>query len=84
VFGLLPPRSTKGGLIIKTHLAVMVNEQVAAPVGLQDSTVHIHFGPQLQSVQGQGYGRWFWAMAFLHPLAWLMLRAGGIARHAAR
>jgi ACS family hexuronate transporter-like MFS transporter len=65
-------------------VAVMVTQQVAAPVGFLDRAVHAVFGPLLQRLQGQGYGHWFWAMAFLHPLAWLMLRIGGVARGNAR
>lgn len=31
-------------------------------------------------VQGQGYAPWFLAMAFLHPIAWVILRCGGLHR----
>jgi hypothetical protein len=34
-------------------------------------------------VQGQGYGLWFLIMAFLHPIAWLLLKFGGIYRYSA-
>lgn len=84
VFGVVAAGSTIGGLVMNSLVAVMVTEQLAAPVGFLDRAVHAVSGPLLQSVQGQGYGRWFWVMAFLHPLAWLMLRAGGLTRRRAR
>ncbi len=34
----------------------------------------------LGMVQGHGYGQWFLIMAFLHPLAWLLLKWGGVHR----
>jgi ACS family hexuronate transporter-like MFS transporter len=80
VFGVVAAGSTIGGLLMNSLVAMMVTERLAAPAGFLDRAVHTLFGPLLQSVQGQGYGRWFVVMAFLHPLAWLMLRAGGLTR----
>jgi ACS family hexuronate transporter-like MFS transporter len=37
-------------------------------------------GGLLEMVSGKGYGAWFLAMAFLHPLALLLLWLGGILR----
>jgi hypothetical protein len=29
-------------------------------------------------VQGHGYAQWFLIMAFLHPVAWCVLKFGGV------
>ena len=84
VFGVVAAGSTTGGLIMNTLVAAMVTESAAAPAGFLDRAIHIVLGPLLSTVQGQGYGRWFLLMAFLHPVAWLLLRVGKISRAAAR
>jgi len=38
------------------------------------------FGGVLEAVQGRGYWQWFLLMAFLHPVAWLMLKVGQVDR----
>jgi len=80
VFGVVAAGSTVGGLIMNTLVASMVTSQAGTPAGFLDRGVHFLFGPILASVQGQGYVRWFWFMAVLHPFAWLMLRFGRVAR----
>lgn len=80
VFGVVATGSTIGGLIMNTIVASMVAQQAGIPAGFLDRAVHAVAGPLLAAVQGQGYGRWFLWMAFLHPLAWLLLRFGQVAR----
>ncbi|MDO8544443.1 MAG: MFS transporter [Opitutaceae bacterium] len=77
VFGIVAAGSSVGGIIMNTVVAAMVSgPAAAAPAGFLDRAIHAVFGSVLQLVQGQGYASWFLVMAFLHPLAWLLLRFG--------
>lgn len=82
VFGVVAAGSTLGGLIMNVIVAAMVTQGVARPAGFLDQAVQFVAGPLLAGVQGQGYGRWFLVMAFLHPCAWLLLRFAGLSRPA--
>jgi ACS family hexuronate transporter-like MFS transporter len=83
VFSVVAAGSTVGGIIMNTVVATMVSGPAASPGGFLDQSIRAVLGPILSVVQGQGYGRWFLFMAFLHPLAWLMLYFGGVHRKAA-
>lgn len=74
VFGFVAAGSTVGGLIMNVLVVAMVTPTTVAPAGFLDRAAYAVAGPLLTAVQGQGYGRWFLFMAFLHPLAWLLLR----------
>lgn len=78
VFGVVAAGSTLGGILMNTVVAAMVSAQALPPAGFLDRAVHAVLGPVLSLAQGQGYGCWFLVMAFLHPLAWLLLRFGGL------
>ena len=73
VFSVVAAGSTVGGIIMNTIVAVMVSGPSTKPAGFLDQAIKSVFGGLLELVQGAGYGRWFLVMAFLHPLAWLML-----------
>lgn len=81
VFSVVAAGSTVGGILMNTIVAAMVSGPVSA-VGFLDRTVETVLGPVFGLVQGHGYAQWFWVMGFLHPIAWLMLKLGGISeRH---
>jgi MFS transporter, ACS family, hexuronate transporter len=80
VFSVVAAGSTVGGIVMNLIVATMVSGPSAQPAGFLDQAVRSVFGPLLELVQGHGYAQWFLVMAFLHPLAWLMLRLGGIQR----
>jgi len=65
---------------MNTLVATMVSTSSGQPAGFLDQSIHYVFGPVLDLLQGRGYGLWFMLMALLHPLAWLMLKYGGITR----
>ena len=67
-------------------VAAMVSGPSSKPAGFLDQGFKALFGPLIGAVEGKGYGPWFIAMAFLHPLALLLLWGGGIhrPRHADR
>jgi ACS family hexuronate transporter-like MFS transporter len=80
VFSVVAAGSTLGGIIMNTLVATMVSTSPGKPAGFLDQSIHTVFGPVLDLLQGRGYGLWFMLMALLHPLAWLMLKYGGITR----
>jgi ACS family hexuronate transporter-like MFS transporter len=80
VFSVVAAGSTVGGIIMNTVVATMVSGPAASPGGFLDQSIRGVLSPILSAVQGQGYGQWFLFMAFLHPLAWLMLYFGGVHR----
>ncbi len=73
VFSVVAAGSTLGGIIMNTIVAVMVSGPSTKPAGFLDQGIKTVFGGLLELVQGAGYGRWFLIMAFLHPVAWLLL-----------
>jgi ACS family hexuronate transporter-like MFS transporter len=82
VFSVIAAGSTVGGILMNTVVAAMLSDP-AAPAkagGFLDQGIKAVLGGLLELVQGQGYGAWFLVMAFLHPLAWLMLWFGGVHR----
>ncbi|WP_310378841.1 MFS transporter [Flavobacterium sp.] len=81
VFSVVAAGSTLGGIIMNMIVAAMVTGPSNKPAGFLDSAFHTLLDPILNLVQGQGYGQWFLIMAFLHPLAWLLLKFGGIYRY---
>ena len=83
VFSVVAAGSTFGGIIMNAIVASMVSGPSTKPAGFLDQGIKFITGPLLELVQGQGYGSWFLIMAFLHPLAWLMLYFGGVLRPAA-
>src|SRR5690606_2544506 len=80
VFSVVAAGSTIGGIIMNMIVAAMVTESITKSGGFLDKGFHAVFDPVLSLVQGQGYMQWFLIMAFLHPLAWLILKFGGIQR----
>lgn len=80
VFSVVAAGSTIGGIIMNMIVAAMVTESNTKSGGFLDKGFHAVFDPVLSLVQGQGYMQWFLIMAFLHPLAWLILKFGGIQR----
>ena len=80
VFSVVAAGSTLGGMIMNTIVATMVSPSSSKPVGFLDQSIQAVFGPLLDLLQGRGYGLWFILMALLHPLAWLMLKYGGVTR----
>ena len=65
---------------MNTLVAFMVAGPSTKPAGFLDQALQTVFGPVLSLVQGQGYGLWFLIMAFLQPLALLVLWGGGVHR----
>lgn len=80
VFSVVAAGSTLGGMIMNTLVASMVSSTPANPAGFLDRSIYAVFGPLLDLLQGRGYGLWFLLMATLHPLAWLLLKYGGVTR----
>jgi ACS family hexuronate transporter-like MFS transporter len=82
IFSVVAAGSTLGGIIMNMIVAVMVSGPSTKAAGFLDAGFQQLLGPLLEMVSGQGYGPWFMAMAFLHPLALIILWFGGIARPA--
>ena len=80
VFGVVAAGSTLGGIAMNMLVAAMVSGPSAKAAGFLDQAFKTAFGPLVNAVEGKGYEPWFLAMAFLHPLALLLLWAGGINR----
>ncbi|MGN6554576.1 MAG: MFS transporter [Verrucomicrobiota bacterium] len=80
VFSVVATGSTIGGIIMNMLVATMVSGPSNNPGGFLDQGIKTLVGPLLNLVQGHGYGQWFLIMAFLHPLAWLLLKLGGVNR----
>lgn len=80
VFSVVAAGSTIGGIVMNMIVAAMVTEGTSKSGGFLDKSFHAVFDSVLSLVQGQGYMQWFLIMAFLHPLAWLILKFGGIQR----
>jgi ACS family hexuronate transporter-like MFS transporter len=84
VFSVVAAGSTLGGIVMNMIVAAMVTGPSNKPAGFLDTAFHIILDPVLNAVQGQGYGMWFIIMAFLHPVAWLLLKFGGIYRYSVK
>jgi ACS family hexuronate transporter-like MFS transporter len=80
VFSVVAAGSTLGGIIMNTVVATMVSGPSTKAAGFLDEFIRTVFGGLLEAVQGQGYGAWFLIMAFLHPVAWLILYFAGVHR----
>jgi ACS family hexuronate transporter-like MFS transporter len=80
VFSVVAAGSTLGGIAMNMVVAAMVSGASVKPGGFLDQGFKTIFGPLIGAVEGKGYEPWFLAMAFLHPLALLLLWAGGIHR----
>ena len=80
VFSVVATGSTIGGIIMNLIVATMVAGPSTKTAGFLDHAIQTVFGPVLQLIQGHGYGQWFLIMAFLHPVAWIVLKFGGISR----
>jgi ACS family hexuronate transporter-like MFS transporter len=78
VFSVIAAGSTLGGIVMNMIVASMVTGPSDKPAGFLDMAFHAVLSPILNAVQGQGYGMWFLIMAFMHPIAWLLLKFGGI------
>jgi ACS family hexuronate transporter-like MFS transporter len=83
VFGVVAAGSTLGGVVMNMVVAAMVSGPSAKAAGFLDQAFKTVFGPLVGAVEGKGYEPWFFAMAFLHPLALLLLWVGGIHRRTA-
>ena len=80
IFSVVAAGSTIGGIIMNMIVASMVSGPSTKPPGFMDIAFQKLMGGLLEMVSGKGYGSWFLAMAFLHPLALLLLWLGGILR----
>jgi MFS transporter, ACS family, hexuronate transporter len=80
VFSVVATGSTIGGIVMNMIVATMVSGPSIKPAGFLDQAIKTVFGPLLEMVQGHGYAQWFLIMAFLHPVAWLLLKFGGVHR----
>jgi ACS family hexuronate transporter-like MFS transporter len=80
VFSVVAAGSTLGGIAMNMVVAAMVSGPSSKPAGFLDQGFKTLFGPLIGAVEGKGYEPWFVAMAFLHPLALLLLWLGGIHR----
>ena len=80
VFSVVATGSTIGGIIMNMIVATMVSGPSTKPDGFLDHAIKSVFGPLLELAQGHGYAQWFLIMAFLHPVAWLLLKFGGVQR----
>ena len=78
VFSVVAAGSTLGGIAMNMIVAAMVSGPSSKPAGFLDQGFKALFGGLIDAVQGKGYEPWFLAMAFLHPLAFLLLWLGGI------
>lgn len=78
VFSVVAAGSTIGGIIMNMMVAAMVSKDSSTSAGFLDQGLHAMFSPLLSLVQGNGYLQWFIIMAFLHPLAWLVLKIGRV------
>ena len=82
IFSVVAAGSTLGGIIMNMIVATMVSGPSTKAAGFLDAAFKQVLGPLLESISGKGYAPWFWAMAFLHPVALLLIWAGAIARPA--
>lgn len=80
IFSVVAAGSTVGGIIMNMIVAAMVSGPSTKAAGFLDMAFKNIMGPLLEMVSGKGYAPWFLAMAFLHPLALLLLWFGGIHR----
>ena len=80
VFSVVAAGSTMGGILMNLIVATMLSGPSTKPAGFLDQAVKSVCGPVLALVQGHGYAQWFLIMAFLHPVAWLVLKFGGVHR----
>jgi len=80
VFSVVATGSTIGGIMMNMIVATMVSGPATRPAGFLDQGVKAVLGPVLDLVAGHGYAQWFMIMAILHPLAWLLLKIGGVHR----
>ena len=78
VFSVVAAGSTVGGIIMNMIVAAMVTQSSKAQGGFLDQGFHLMFDPILDLFRGSGYAQWFLIMAFLHPLAWVILKFGGV------
>jgi ACS family hexuronate transporter-like MFS transporter len=82
IFSVVAAGSTLGGMLMNMIVAAMVSGPSSKPGGFLDIGFQRLLGPLLDAVSGQGYGPWYVAMAFLHPVALLLVWMGGITRPA--
>ncbi|MBM3874490.1 MAG: MFS transporter [Verrucomicrobia bacterium] len=80
VFSVVATGSTIGGIIMNLIVATMVSGPSTKAAGFLDQAIKSVASGLLELVQGQGYAQWFWIMAALHPIAWLMLYFCGVHR----
>lgn len=80
VFSVVAAGSTIGGIIMNTLVASMVSGPSTKAAGFLDQGVQAVAGFLINAVQGRGYGTWFLIMAFLHPIALLLLHFGKIGK----
>lgn len=80
VFSVVAAGSTVGGIIMNMIVAAMVTQGAKVQGGFLDQGFHLMIDPLLNLVRGNGYAQWFLIMAFLHPLAWVILKFGGVQK----
>jgi ACS family hexuronate transporter-like MFS transporter len=78
VFSVVATGSTIGGIMMNMLVAAMVSGPSTNPSGFLDHGIRAVLSPVLEMFQGHGYAQWFLIMAFLHPIAWLLLKLGNV------
>jgi ACS family hexuronate transporter-like MFS transporter len=80
VFSIVAAGSTIGGIIMNMIVVSMVSGTSTKASGFMDRGFQAILSPILNAVKGNGYASWFLIAAFLHLIAWLFLKFGGIAK----
>ncbi|MEO6001552.1 MAG: MFS transporter [Opitutus sp.] len=81
-FSVIAAGSTIGGIIMNMLVAAMVSGPAAKPGGFLDQAMRAVVGGMLQLVEGKGYAFAFVLMAFVHPLALVLVWSAGFHRRA--
>ena len=79
-FSVIAAGSTIGGIVMNTLVGAMVSGPSTKPLGFLDQALRVPLGGALDLVQGRGYALAFILMAFVHPLALLVVWLGGFHR----
>ena len=79
-FSVIAAGSTIGGIIMNMLVAAMVSGPATKPGGFLDQAMRAVVGGMLRLVEGKGYAFAFLLMAFVHPLALVLVWSGGFHR----
>ena len=81
-FSVIAAGSTTGGIIMNMLVAAMVSGPATKPGGFLDQAMRAVAGGMISLVEGKGYAFAFLLMAFVHPLALVLVWSGGFHRRA--